>query len=234
MPFMYPMFDSTYFLVIIGLVISLAAQSYVTSNFNKFSRVASRKGYTATQAAQYILDQSGIHDVRVERIRGDLTDHYDPRNKVLRLSDATANSTSVAAIGVAAHEVGHAIQDQVGYAPMRLRQGLVPIVNIGQGISWPMILIGLFLGSGGDFLVQLGIMLFGLTFVFQVVTLPVEFNASNRALAILGSGNILERDEVPKAQKVLNAAALTYVAAAIMSFLQLLRLVLLFGGRRDD
>uniref|UniRef100_UPI00359F67FB zinc metallopeptidase n=1 Tax=Jeotgalibaca porci TaxID=1868793 RepID=UPI00359F67FB len=200
----------------------------------KFSEVASRKGYTATQAAQYILDQSGIRDVRVERVRGDLTDHYDARNKVLRLSDSTANSTSVAAIGVAAHEVGHAIQDQVGYVPLRLRHSLVPVVNIGQGISMPMILIGLVLGEAGGLFIQMGIILFALTFVFQVVTLPVEFNASSRALHILGGGNILERDEVPQARKVLNAAALTYVAAAIMSFLQLLRLVLMFSGRRRD
>ncbi|MGP6139069.1 MULTISPECIES: zinc metallopeptidase [unclassified Jeotgalibaca] len=234
MPFLYPIFDRTYFLIIIGLVISLAAQAYVKSTFTKYSQVASRKGFTATRAAQYILDQSGIHDVRIERVRGDLTDHYDARNKVLRLSDTTADSTSVAAIGVAAHEVGHAIQDQVGYIPLRLRHGLVPLANIGQGISWPMILIGLIIGSGGQFLVQLGILMFAMTFVFQVVTLPVEFNASNRALQILGGGNILERDEVPKAKSVLNAAALTYVAAAIMSFLQLLRLVLLFGGRRRD
>ena len=231
MPFM---FDGTYFLIIIGLVISLAAQAYVKSTFSKFSEVASRKGYTATQAAQYILDQSGIRDVRVERVRGDLTDHYDARNKVLRLSDSTANSTSVAAIGVAAHEVGHAIQDQVGYVPLRLRHSLVPVVNIGQGISMPMILIGLVLGQAGGLFIQMGIILFALTFVFQVVTLPVEFNASSRALHILGGGNILERDEVPQARKVLNAAALTYVAAAIMSFLQLLRLVLLFSGRRRD
>ena len=231
MPFM---FDGTYFLLIIGLVISLAAQAYVKSTFSKFSEVASRKGYTATQAAQYILDQSGIRDVRVERVRGDLTDHYDARDKVLRLSDSTANSTSVAAIGVAAHEVGHAIQDQVGYVPLRLRHNLVPVVNIGQGISMPMILIGLVLGEAGGLFIQMGIILFALTFVFQVVTLPVEFNASSRALHILGGGNILERDEVPQARKVLNAAALTYVAAAIMSFLQLLRLVLMFSGRRRD
>lgn len=231
MPFM---FDGTYFLIIIGLVISLAAQAYVKSTFSKFSEVASRKGYTATQAAQYILDQSGIRDVRVERVRGDLTDHYDARDKVLRLSDSTANSTSVAAIGIAAHEVGHAIQDQVGYVPLRLRHSLVPVVSIGQGISMPMILIGLVLGQAGGLFIQMGIILFALTYVFQVVTLPVEFNASSRALHILGGGNILERDEVPQARKVLNAAALTYVAAAIMSFLQLLRLVLMFSGRRRD
>lgn len=230
MPLFY---GGSYFLIIIGLVISFAAQAYVKSTFNKYSKVLSRKGYTATQAAQYILDRAGIQDVRLERVSGDLTDHYDARAKVLRLSDTTANSTSVAAIGVAAHEVGHAIQDQVGYVPLRLRHALVPATNFGQSISMPMILIGVVIGSGGQTLIQLGILLFSLTFVFQVVTLPVEFNASYRAIEILGSGNILEKDEVPKAKNVLNAAALTYVAAAIMSFLQLLRLVMIFGNRRD-
>jgi uncharacterized protein len=235
MPLFFPM-DSTYILVMIGLVISLAAQAYVKSSFSKYSKELSRRGYTATQAARYILEKSGIHDVSVERVSGDLTDHYDSRNKVLRLSDATAQSTSVAAIGVAAHEVGHAIQDQENYIPLRARAALVPVVNIGQSISMPMILIGFFLNSNSSyFLIQLGLLLFSLTFIFQVVTLPVEFNASRRALRILSNGGILEQDEVPKARKVLNAAALTYVAAAIMSFLQLLRLVLLFGGgRRRD
>lgn len=235
MPMFYPFFwDSTYILIVIGLVISLLAQGYVRRTFGKYSQVQSRSGYTATEAAVYILERAGIHDVRVERIRGDLTDHYDPRNKVLRLSDSTADSTSVAAIGVAAHEVGHAIQDQVGYIPLRLRSGLVPAANIGQSISVPMLLIGFFLGEGGGFLIQLGLLLFSLTFIFQVVTLPVEFNASSRALQML-DGGVLKREEVPQARKVLNAAALTYIAAAIMSFLQLLRLVLLFGGgRRRD
>lgn len=232
MPLFFPFWDRTYFLILIGLVISLAAQAYVQRTFSKYSEERSRNGYTATEAAIYILERAGIHDVRVERVRGNLTDHYDSRNKVLRLSDSTADSTSVAAIGVAAHEVGHAIQDQQGYLPLRLRTGLVPVANFGQTISIPLILLGVFLG-GGQTLIQIGILLFSLTFVFQVVTLPVEFNASSRALSIL-DGGILKREEVPKARKVLNAAALTYVAAAIMSFLQLLRLVLLFGGRRRD
>lgn len=234
MPFFYPFYsDSTIVLIMIGLAISLVAQAFVQRTFSKYSEVQSRKGFTATEAARYILDQSGLSDVRVERIRGDLTDHYDPRDKVLRLSDATANSTSVAAIGVAAHEAGHAIQDQKNYIPLRLRAGLVPAVNFGQTISFPMILLGWVMG-GNQTLIQLGILLFSLTFVFQVVTLPVEFNASARALQILDSGAILGREEVPLARRVLQAAALTYVAAAIMSFLQLLRLVLLFGGRRRD
>lgn len=230
MPLFFPLFDRTYFLIVIGLIISMIAQGYVQSTFRKYSQVKSRSGYTATEAAIYILEKAGIHDVRVERVRGNLTDHYDSRNKVLRLSDSTADSTSVAAIGVAAHEVGHAIQDQESYIPLRLRSGLVPIANFGQTISIPMILIGVVL-SGGQTLIQIGILLFSFTFIFQVVTLPVEFNASSRALHIL-DGGILKREEVPQARKVLNAAALTYVAAAIMSFLQLLRLVLLFGGGR--
>ncbi|MDE1548837.1 zinc metallopeptidase [Jeotgalibaca caeni] len=233
MPLFFPVLDSTYILIVIGLIISMAAQAYVKRTFTKYSDDYSRSGYTATQAAIYILEQAGIHDVRVERVRGNLTDHYDSRNKVLRLSDATADSSSVAAIGVAAHEVGHAIQDQQGYIPLRLRAGLVPVANFGQTISIPMIFLGVFLGEAGLTFIQLGILLFSFTFIFQVVTLPVEFNASRRALQIL-DGGILKRDEVPKARKVLNAAALTYVAAAIMSFLQLLRLVLLFGGRRRD
>lgn len=232
MPFLYPFFDSTYFLIIIGLVISMIAQGFVKSTFSKYSEVRSRKGFTATDAAHYILDQAGITDVKVERVRGNLTDHYDSRDKVLRLSDATANSTSVAAIGVAAHEVGHAIQDQKDYIPLRLRASLVPISNFGQAISLPMILIGVLIFDGNQTFINLGIIMFSFAFVFQVVTLPVEFNASARALNILDSGGILTREEVPQARKVLQAAALTYIAAAIMSFLQLLRLVLLFGGGR--
>lgn len=233
--FFYPFFDRTYFLIIIGLVISLIAQSFVQRQYGKYSQVRSRHNYTATEAARFILESAGIYDVRVERVPGNLTDHYDSRNKVLRLSDATADSTSVAAIGVAAHEVGHAIQDQVGYFPLRLRAGLVPVTNFGQAISIPMLFLGLFLGEGGFFFIQLGLLLFSLTFLFQMVTLPVEFNASGRALNILASGGILTSEEVPMARKVLQAAAMTYIAAAIMSFLQVLRLFLLFGGgRRRD
>lgn len=228
-------FDRTYFLIIIGLVISLIAQGFVQRQYSKYSQVRSRQNHTATEAARFILESAGINNVRVERVPGNLTDHYDSRNKVLRLSDATADSTSVAAIGVAAHEVGHAIQDQVGYFPLRLRAGLVPVTNFGQAISIPMLFLGLFLGEGGAFLIQLGLLLFSLTFIFQLVTLPVEFNASGRALNILASGGILTSDEVPMARKVLQAAAMTYIAAAIMSFLQVLRLFLLFGGgRRRD
>lgn len=230
---LYPFFDSTYILIIIGIVISMIASGFVKRTFNKYSEVESKKGFTATDAARYILEGAGIHDVRIERVRGDLTDHYDPHAKVLRLSDTTANSTSVAAIGVAAHEVGHAIQDQKDYIPLRMRAALVPAANFGQMVSWPMIMVGMFAGMNGT-LIDLGILFFSISFLFQIVTLPVEFNASSRALKILADGGILASDEVPQARKVLGAAAMTYVAAALMSFLQVLRLVLMFGGINSD
>lgn len=169
----------------------------------------------------------------MDRVPGELTDHYDSQNNTLRLSDATYNSTSVAAIGVAAHEAGHAIQDQVSYFPMKLRSTLVPVANFGQGISFPLILAGVIFG-GNQSLINIGILFFSLTLVFQLVTLPVEFDASSRAVAILENQQILAPEELDQARKVLRAAALTYVAAAIASFLQVLRLVLLFGGRRND
>jgi len=229
----YPFFDRTYVLIIIGFVISMIASGFVKKTFNKYSQVESKKGFTGTEAARYILEGAGIHDVRVEHVSGDLTDHYDSRAKVLRLSDSTANATSVAAIGVAAHEVGHAIQDEKNYIPLRMRIALVPAANFGQMVSWPMIMIGMFAGMNGT-LINLGILFFSISFLFQIVTLPVEFNASSRALKILEKGGILASDEVPKARKVLSAAAMTYVAAALMSFLQVLRLVLMFGGINND
>lgn len=225
-------YDSTYILVLIGVVLSMAASAKVKSTFAAFSKVANRRGVTAEEAARSILSGAGIHDVRIDRIQGDLTDHYDPRDKVLRLSDSTYGSSSVAAIGVAAHECGHAIQDNVGYVPIRIRGAIVPVVNIGSKLSWPLILIGLVLSSAG--LLQLGIVMFALVVVFQLVTLPVEFDASRRAIAILGTSGALYEDELRGAKKVLDAAALTYVAAAAASILQLVRLVLLFGGRRRD
>ena len=230
---LYPFFDSTYILIIFGIAVSMIASGFVKRTFNTYNQVKSQNGYTATDTAHFILEQSGIHDVKIERVRGDLTDHYDSRAKVLRLSDTTANSTSVAAIGVAAHEVGHAIQDQKNYIPLRLRAALVPAANFGQTLSMPMIMIGVFSGMNQTFL-NLGILFFSFSFLFQVVTLPVEFNASGRALRILSNGGILNAQEVPKARKVLVAAAMTYVAAAFMSFLQLLRLLLLFGGGNND
>ncbi|MGM0123460.1 Zn-dependent protease [Enterococcus sp. AZ194] len=226
-------FDPTYFLVIIGLVISMAASAYVNSTFRKYDQVKSKKQVTGTQAAQYILHNQGINNVGVQQVSGDLTDNYNSGNKLLSLSQATAQSTSVAAIGVAAHECGHAVQDHTGYSPLKLRAAIVPVANIGSMASFPLILLGLFLGQN-QVLINLGIFAFSLALLFQLITLPVEFNASRRALQILGEGGLLTEDEVPMARHVLFAAALTYVAAATATFLQLLRLILLFGGNRRD
>ncbi len=226
-------FDPTYLLIIIGVVLSLLASARLRSTYAKYSRVRSRTGMTGAQAAERLLHAEGIYDVRIEHISGNLTDHYSPNEKVLRLSDGVYNSTSVAAIGVAAHECGHAVQHKENYVPLKIRGSMVPAVNIGAQLSWPLILIGIIFGSAG-FLVQLGIILFSLTVLFQLVTLPVEFNASSRALAALQRHNILYAEEAKSTRKVLKAAALTYVAAAAASILQLLRLLLLFGGRRND
>lgn len=225
-------FDPTYLLVIIGVVISMIASAKVNSTYARYAKVHSRAGITAAEAAQRILHNAGIYDVRIERIAGNLTDNYDPTNKVLHLSDSTINSTSVAAIGVAAHECGHAIQHANQYAPLRIRGALVPVVNFGSSISMPLIIAGIVL-SFNHTLITLGIVLFSLTVLFQLVTLPVEFNASGRALRILDQSGMFQHDEVSKARKVLKAAALTYVAAAAASALQLLRLIILFGGDRD-
>ena len=215
----YPMyFDPTYVLVLIGVVICMIASAM-----------------TGREAAETILRRAGIYDVRVERISGNLTDHYDPRGKVLRLSDATYGQTSVAAVGVAAHECGHAIQHQVGYAPLQIRGALVPVANFGSTIAWPLILLGLFFNSQmSQALLNLGILAFSLAVLFQIVTLPVEFNASRRAIKILGESNLLYPDELSGTKKVLTAAALTYVAGAASAILQLLRILILTGGRRDD
>lgn len=226
-------FDPTIILVLIGAVISMVASAKVQSTFHRYSSVRSMTGMTGAEAARRLLNSQGIHDVSVEQVAGNLTDHYDPRNKVLKLSESVYGSTSVSAIGVAAHECGHAIQDNVGYAPLKLRGAFVPVANFGAMISWPMILIGLFLG-GSSVLIQVGIFLFSFSVLFQLITLPVEFNASNRAVRLLEETGILAGQEVDGTKKVLGAAALTYVAAAAASILQLLRLVILFGGRRRD
>ena len=223
--------DWTYFLVLIGAVLSMIASAKVNSTFNKYSRVRSASGMTGAEAAQRILQQNGIYDVAVEHVSGNLTDHYDPKNKVLRLSDATYASNSVAAVGVAAHECGHALQHNVGYLPLRIRSAIVPAANIGSRLGIPIILLGVLLGSN-YFLVQLGIWVFSLAVLFQIVTLPVEFNASSRAMAMMERYGILAGDELRSTRKVLSAAAMTYVAAAASSILQLLRLILLFGGNR--
>lgn len=227
-------FDPTYFLVIIGLVLTIVASMRMNSTFSKYARIKSASGLTGAQAAQRILNNAGIYDVTIEHVGGNLSDHYDPRNKVLRLSDATYSSDSVAAVGVAAHECGHAIQHQENYGPLALRSTLVPAANIGSRLGVPIILLGLLLGSG-SFLIQLGIWVFSLSVLFQFVTLPVEFNASSRAMKCLEGYGILGSTELGQCRQVLSAAALTYVAAAAASVLQLLRLVMLFGGgRRDD
>ena len=226
--------DWTYILVLIGAVLSLIASARVNSTFNKYQRVRSASGMTGAEAAERILHQNGIYDVAVEHVRGNLTDHYDPKNKVLRLSDATYSSNSVAAVGVAAHECGHALQHNAGYLPLRIRSAIVPAANIGSKLGIPIILLGVLL-SGNYFLIQLGIWVFSLAVLFQIVTLPVEFNASNRAMAMMERYGILSGEELRSTRKVLSAAAMTYVAAAASSILQLLRLVILFGGgRRRD
>mgnify|MGYP004519610681 FL=1 len=226
-------FDPTYVLVLIGALISMVASINVNSTYRRFSAVMSMRGVRAEEAAQRILHDAGIYDVRIERIRGELTDHYSPSEKVLRLSDAVYGSTSVAAIGVAAHECGHAIQHKVGYVPLSLRSLSVPVANIGSKLSWPLILIGLLIGYTP--LAQIGVILFLAVVLFQLITLPVEFNASHRALQVLKQDSMLSMDELSGARKVLTAAALTYVAALFSTILQLLRLVMIVnGGRRRD
>lgn len=222
--------DTTYILVIIGALICAGASLNVNRTYRRYSTFANRRDITAEAAAAQILRSAGITDVRIERIRGSLTDHYSPRERVLRLSDSVYGSTSVAAIGVAAHECGHAIQHQVGYFPLKLRSLSVPVANIGSMIYWPVILLGLILGYME--LAQIGVLLFGLVVAFQLITLPVEINASGRALRVLSDSGILAGDEMQGAEKVLRAAAMTYVAALFSSVLQLLRLMLL--TRRDD
>ena len=231
----YPMFyDPTYILVMIGVVICLLASAKMNSTFSKYSRVRSHSGMTGKEAAEALLHREGIYDVRVDYVAGNLTDHYDPRSKVLRLSDATYQQTSVAAIGVAAHECGHAIQHARGYAPLSIRSALVPVANFGSSIAWPLIIIGLIMNSQtSQLFLNLGVIAFSIAVLFQIVTLPVEFNASRRALKILGNTGMLYPDEVRETRKVLTAAALTYIAGAASAILQLLRLIMISNSRRD-
>lgn len=229
----YGFWDPTMILVLIGALLSMWASGTVQSTFKKYSSVRSMSGMTGAEAAKRLLNSQGIYDVTIRSVPGQLTDHYDPRNKTLNLSEPVYQSTSVSAIGVAAHECGHAIQDNVGYAPLKLRGAFVPVANFGSQLSLPLILIGFFIGGAGSTLVQIGIWMFVLAILFQVITLPVEFNASGRAVALLADTGILKGDEVGQTKKVLGAAALTYVAAVAASVLQLLRLIILFGGRRD-
>lgn len=227
--------DPTYILVLIGAVICMIASARVKSTYNKYSRYRSASGMTGAEAAQRILNTAGIYDVTIQHVSGNLTDHYNPANKTLNLSDSVYGSTSVAAVGVAAHECGHAIQHQKNYVPLTLRAAIVPVANLGSTLAWPLILIGLlFSRNTGGLFIDLGIICFSFAVIFQLVTLPVEFNASRRALRILGEQGILSESELPYTRKVLQAAALTYVASAASAILQLLRLILLFGGRDRD
>ena len=217
-------FDPTYILIIIAGIISLMAQMKVSSAFSRYSNVRSLSGITGAMAAEQILHSQGIYDVTIQRVSGKLTDHYNPSNKTLNLSDAVYGATSVAAIGVAAHECGHAIQHARGYAPLSFRTALVPIANLGSKLSWVFIIAGL---------INIGIVMFSAAVLFQLVTLPVEFDASARALKLLSSTGIMNNSEVSQTKKVLSAAAMTYVAAAATAILQLVRLIILFGGRND-
>ena len=232
----YPMyFDPTYFLVLIGVVLSLIASGKVKSTFSKYANVRNSRGITGAEAAEQVLHRAGIYDVKIERVGGNLTDHYDPRSKVLRLSDSVYGQTSVAAVGVAAHECGHAIQHAKGYAPLKLRSTLVPIANFGSKIAWPLIIFGLFIrGESSVLLINLGIIAFLGAVLFQLITLPVEFNASNRAIRMIADSGMMYGEEIKGAKKVLSAAALTYVASAATAILQLLRIVILTGGRRRN
>lgn len=228
-------YDSTYILVLIGVAICLLASSRVNSVFRRYSGVRSRSGLTGREAAERILRANGIYDVTVRHIPGNLTDHYDPRNKTLGLSDSTYGSASVAAIGVAAHECGHAVQHATGYAPLKFRGALVPVANFGSTLAWPLILIGLLIGSrSASLFINMGILLFSAAVLFQLVTLPVEFNASNRAVKVLETTGMLYPEEIRQTRAVLGAAALTYVAGAASAILQLLRLLLITGRRRND
>lgn len=233
MPYYHYYFDPTYILVIIGAVLSMLASAKVQSTFNRYKKVRSATGMTGAQAAQRLLNNAGITDVSIEHISGNLTDHYDPSSKTLRLSDATYGSNSVAAVGVAAHECGHAIQHFQGYVPLQLRSALVPAANLGSRLGIPICILGVLL-SMNQTLITVGLWVFALAVLFQIVTLPVEINASRRAVALLDQTGILAGSEISGVRKVLGAAALTYVAAAAASILQLLRFIMIFGGRGRD
>lgn len=227
-------FDPTYMLILLALVISGIFSAQMNTTFSKYSNVRAASGLTGAQAAQRILQSAGIYDVRIEQVQGKLTDHYDPSNKVLRLSQSVYGSNSIAAIGVAAHECGHAVQHARNYVPLNIRSAIVPLANFGSQLSWPLFFIGLIVSMKP--LLMAGILLFCGALLFQIVTLPVEINASKRALVMLGDTGILGETEVKSTRKVLRAAAMTYVAAVIGSLLQLLRLLVLSGAfrRRDD
>ena len=224
--------DPTYYLVIIAMLLSVFASIGVKSTFAKYEKMKTARGITGAEAARKVLDMNGLQNVRVERVSGELTDHFDPRSNVIRLSGSTYSNTSVAAVGVAAHEAGHAVQYAVGYTPIKIRNAIVPVVNIGSSLAMPLFILGLVLNFLN--LAYLGVFLFSFALVFQLITLPVELNASARAIKILDSSMILYENEVKPAKKVLKAAAMTYVAAVAATALQLLRLLLILNNRRDD
>ncbi len=227
-------YDPTYILIILGVIITVFAQIKLKSTFSKYSSVRSAKGFTGREAAEEILRSQGLHDVRVEHVKGNLSDHYDPRTKTVSLSDATYNQTSIAAVGVAAHECGHAIQHHNNYVPLKLRTAVFPIARIGSMAAVPLIILGLFFtGNTSELIIEIGIIAFLASVIFQIITLPVEFNASKRAVKLLDSSGILTSNELPGTKSVLNAAALTYVAAVAASLLQLFRLLLITRNRRN-
>lgn len=231
----YYYWDPTYILVVIGAVICMIASARVKGTFNKYSQLRSMSGMNGAQVAQRVLQAAGIYDVQVRHVSGSLTDHYDPRTKTVNLSDHVYNATSVAALGVAAHECGHAIQHAKSYAPLSIRSALVPIANFGSMLAWPVILIGLFFNTrSSGLIIDIGILLFSAAVLFQLVTLPVEFDASRRALVMLRTQGILADDELKYTRRVLKSAALTYVASAAAAILQLLRIILITNGRRRD
>lgn len=232
MPFYFYGYDPTYVLVIFAFILTLFASFGVKSTFARYDKIKSSRGITGAQAARSILDANGLHNVRIERISGNLSDHFSPKENVIRLSDSTYDSTSVAAIGVAAHECGHAVQYQQGYVPIKVRNGIVPVVNISNWLSMPLFMIGLIMGATN--LAYAGAILFGVVLAFQVITLPVEFNASRRAIKTLDSMYLLEDKELSGAKKTLFAAAMTYVASVAATALQLLRLLLIINNRRRD
>ena len=226
-------YDITYFIFMIPcLILSLYCSAKVNSTFNKYSKVANKRGITGAQAAHQVLTANGVTGVRIEPVSGKLTDHFDPRTNTIRLSEAVYNNTSVAAVGVAAHEAGHAVQHAQDYMPNKIRSAIVPVANIGSKLSWVLIFIGFLLPVQYNFVITLGIIFFSLSVLFTLVTLPVEFNASKRALATIKGTNLLYDDEYTGAKKTLSAAAMTYVAAAATAIAQLLRLVLLANRRR--
>ena len=228
---LYSPFDITYLVLVMpALILAMWAQGSVSSRFRKYSQMLTRRGLTGAAAAEEVLRRAGVYDVSIERVRGNLTDHFDPRSNTIRLSDSVYSSTSVAAVGVAAHEAGHAVQHADSYTPIKIRSAIIGVTKFGSTLSMPLVLIGMLMNLGG--LINIGILLFGTVVLFQLITLPVEFNASRRAITALDEAALLDESEIPAAKKVLSAAAMTYVAALAVSLAQLLRLLMISGRRR--